>query len=336
MRLVPGTWITPTVRLVRPLGSGGMSTVWVAADMRLHTQVAVKILSPALVNDATIRARFLREGRLPAEIQSPHLVQIYEGGQLKDATPFFIMEWLEGETLRQRLKREDRLPASDAASVVTQVCRALSKAHGLSVVHRDVKADNVFVMRTERSRSGQVDDILVKLLDFGVAKQPPTNDGLDIITLRGEALGTPSYMSPEQLRYAADVDHRADLWSVGVLAYRMLLGALPFSRPDYPALCLAICEGKFRPPSSYDARWPKALDKWFACALELERQDRFPSADEAASSFALAVTGLTGELPIGAPPTDDPRSAEIWDEAETLPPISRGAATRGPTGGQQP
>jgi serine/threonine-protein kinase len=311
MRLTPGTWITHTVRLVRPLGAGGMSTVWVAADMRLHTQVAVKILSPALLKDETARARFVREGRLPAEIESPYLVHIYEEGELDDSTPFFVMEWLEGETLKQRLKREYRLTPAQAGSVVTQVCRALSKAHAMNVVHRDVKADNIFVLRSE--------DIIVKLLDFGVAKRPPEDDELAIVTRRGETLGTPSYMSPEQLRHASEVDYRSDLWALGVLAYRMLVGALPFSKPDYPALCLAICEGDFVLPSSYDARWPEALDAWFSRALKLDRDGRFMSADEAAESFHRAIAELPSDLPVGAPPTDDPESMRMWDEADTLP-----------------
>lgn len=311
MRLTPGTWITKTVRLVRPLGAGGMSTVWVAADMRLHTQVAVKILSPSLVSDATAKARFVREGRLPSEIQSPHLVQIYEGGELEDATPFFIMEWLEGETIKQRLAREGRMLARHAVSVVNQVCRALAKAHALGVVHRDVKADNIFILRS--------DDILVKLLDFGVAKRPLGSDELGILTRRGETLGTPSYMSPEQLRHASEVDARADLWALGVLAYRMLMGALPFCRPDYPSLCLAICEGDFVLPSRYDPGWPLELDAWFARALRLDREERFGSAEAAAVSFELAVRSLTDELPRGAPPSDDPNSERMWDEAETLP-----------------
>lgn len=311
MRLTPGTWITRTVRLVRPLGAGGMSTVWVAADMRLHTQVAVKILSPALLSDATARARFVREGRLPAEIQSPYLVQIYEEGELGDSTPFFIMEWLEGETLKSRLKRDYRMAPEDAASVITQVCRALGKAHALGVVHRDVKADNIFVLRNE--------NIVVKLLDFGVAKRPPNDDDLAIVTRKGETLGTPSYMSPEQLRHASEVDYRADLWAVAVLAYRMLVGALPFNKPDYPSLCLAICEGDFLVPSSYDARWPAALDAWFTRGLKIDREARFMSAEELSSSFTRSLDGLTEPLPVGAPPTDDPHSARMWDEADTLP-----------------
>ncbi len=329
MRLSPGTWITKTVRLVRPLGAGGMSTVWVAADMRLHTQVAVKILSPALLADPMARARFVREGRLPAEIQSPHLVQIFEEGELDDTTPFFVMEWLEGETIKDRLKREDRLTPRDTASVVTQVCRALTRAHALQVVHRDVKADNVFVLRSE--------GIVVKLLDFGVAKRPPQGDDLAIVTRRGETLGTPNYMSPEQLRQAADVDHRADIWSVGVLAYRMLLGALPFARPDYPSLCLAICEGEFLLPSSFDARWPEALDTWFSRAFALDRDGRFASAEEAAVTFERVVGAITHDVPHGAPPDDDPNSLRMWDEAKTLPRSpSGGPASGGPTSGWGP
>ena len=327
MRLTPGTWITKTVRLVRPLGSGGMSTVWVAADMRLHTQVAVKILSPAHRNDATTKARFVREGRLPAEIQSPHLVQIFEEGELADHTPFFVMEWLEGETVKRWLKRVLRLTARQSVSVVTQVCRALTKAHAMGVVHRDVKADNVFVLRGK--------DVLVKLLDFGVAKRPPQSDDLDIITKHGESLGTPSYMSPEQLRHASQADHRSDLWAVAVLAYRMLIGALPFARPDYPSLCLAICQGEFTLPTAYDTRWRPPLDAWFRRALALERDARFATAEELARTFADAVRAIdpaqesADGLPVGAPPSSDPRSERMWDDAKTLPRVDASPGSGG-------
>jgi serine/threonine-protein kinase len=308
MRLAPGVWITPTVRLVRPLGAGGMSTVWVAADMRLHTQVAVKILSPSLLLDTSARARFVREGRLPAEIQSPHLVQIYEEGELSDSTPFFIMEWLEGETLKQRLRRVTRLSIGDTLSVVAQLCRALARAHALGVVHRDVKADNVFMLRG--------DDVLIKLLDFGVAKRSDS-DGLSIVTRQGETLGTPSYMSPEQLRHASQVDFRADVWAVGVLAYRMLFGALPFARPDYPALCLAICEADYLTPSSLDPRWPAAVDAWFARAFKLDREQRFGSAEEASAELARALGDMGDLHPAGAD-----TGSHGWDEADTVPRMS--------------
>jgi eukaryotic-like serine/threonine-protein kinase len=285
-----------------------MSTVWVAADMRLHTQVAVKILSPTLLSDTTQRARFVREGRLPAEIQSPHLVQIYEEGELEDSTPFFIMEWLEGETLKQRLRRVTRLSIADSVSVTAQLARALGRAHKLGVVHRDVKADNVFVLRG--------DDVLVKLLDFGVAKRID-GDGLSIVTRRDETLGTPSYMSPEQLRHASQVDFRADLWALAVLAYRMLFGTLPFARPDYPALCLAICEAEYLTPSSLDPRWPPSVDAWFARSFSLDREARFASADEAVATLAHALAELGDVHPAGAD-----TGSHSWDDAETLPRMS--------------
>src|SRR5690606_31074354 len=193
-----------------------MSSVWAAADMKLHTQVAVKFLSSSLLGDRNTLARFEREGRLEAQIQSPHLVHVYDQGKLDDGTPFIVMEWLEGESLKERLARDGRLTPREALSVVTQVCKALSKAHAVGVIHRDVKPDNIFVLRG-------TSEIAVKLLDFGVAKATgPARDS--VVTGQHETLGTPSYMSPEQLRHASQVDFRTDIWSVGVLAYLLLLG----------------------------------------------------------------------------------------------------------------
>ena len=292
MELQPGTWITPNVRLIRPLKEGGMSSVWAAADMRLHTQVAVKFLSPKLITDQNTRGRFEREAQLSRQIESPHLVHTYDHGVLPNSTPYIVMEWLEGESLKERLEREGRFRPRDALSVTGQLCRALSKAHSMGVVHRDVKPDNVFVLRSER-------DILVKLLDFGIAKR--IKPGYDsVVTDKHETLGTPAYMSPEQLRHASRVDPRADLWSVAVLAYRMLLGVNPFSGPDYPALLLAICEASYRPPTTYDKRWPRALDAWFQRSFRIDRDQRFRSADEASTSLALAIAELGETQPAGA------------------------------------
>jgi len=175
--------------------------------------------------------------------------------------------------------------------VVTQVCRALQRAHEVGVIHRDVKPDNVFVLRSER-------DILVKLLDFGVAKQ--LDDGGGVVTDVRETLGTPMYMSPEQLRHASKVDHRTDLWAVGVLAYRLLIGAPPFDGPDFPDMCRAVCEADYEPPSRFDTRWPQALDAWFAHCFALHRDARFRSAQETASSLARALEPLGDTEPAGA------------------------------------
>ncbi len=296
MELKPGTWITPSVRLIRPLKEGGMSSIWVAADMRLHTQVAVKFLSVSLACDKNTRARFEREGQLARQIESPHLVHTYAQGELPDSTPFIVMEWLEGESLKERLHREGQLRPRDSLSVVTQVCRALQKAHEVGVIHRDVKPDNVFVLRSDR-------DIIVKLLDFGVAKR--LDGGSSVVTDVRETLGTPIYMSPEQLRHASKVDLRTDLWALGVMTYQMLFGALPFTGPDFPDMCRAVCEADYVPPTHYDKQWPQALDAWFAHSFALHRDARFHSAQETATSLARALEPLGGAEPAGAIDDDE-------------------------------
>jgi serine/threonine-protein kinase len=315
MQLAPGTWITPTVRLVRPLDAGGMSTVWVAADMRLQTQVAVKILARQLLSDEGARTRFEREGRLPSAIGSPHLVQTYDQGVLPDGTPFIVMEWLEGETLKHRLMREHRTSLRATVSVVDQIARCMVRAHAIGVVHRDIKPDNVFLLRHQH-------EILVKILDFGVAKHLG-EDTLGTLTRRDETLGTPGYMSPEQLRNAASVDHRADLWSVAVMTYRMLLGALPFIGPDFPSICLAIIQGRYEAPSSFDQAWPRGLDAWFARCFQTDRARRHESAADLAAELSLALAPLGETSPAGVPPQLASRSLrwESWDDLQTVPRI---------------
>jgi eukaryotic-like serine/threonine-protein kinase len=313
MRLEPGVWITPTVRLVRPLGAGGMSTVWVAAHMRLHTQVAVKLLSPALRDDEKSRARFRREGRLWALIQSPHLVQTYDMGELADGTLFMVMEWLEGETLRTRLKRDQRLPPGETLEIVRQLGHALDRAHAVGVVHRDLKPANLFLLRSDHGAP------LLKVIDFGVAKSIDNRffeeDGFDVVTAADESLGTPSYMSPEQLRGSGEVDHRADLWALSVLTYRLLLGELPFLGPDYPSLCFAIVRGVFAPPSRWDERWPEPVDAWFRRAFDLDIDQRFQHAAEAVATLEHALAPLAQ-----APDGEEGGAAdELWDDADTLP-----------------
>jgi len=315
MRLQPGMWITENVRLVRPLSAGGGGTLWVAAHMRMHTQVAVKFLAPFLMSNETARARFEREGRVVSRIDSPYLVHIYDTGTIEDGTPYMVMEWLEGESLKDHLKRESRMAPRDAMSVVNQVASALTRTHAVGVIHRDIKPDNIFLLRTSGAK-------VIKVLDFGVAKRLPGSDedSLSLITARHETLGTPAFMSPEQLRYASQVDHRTDLWSLGVLAYRLLMGALPFVARDYPAMCLAITQGTFTPPSIYDSRWPAQLDAWFSRAFQVDRESRFRSAEEAAASLALALGPVADIQPEGADANDELSArAEMWEDADTIP-----------------
>jgi serine/threonine-protein kinase len=293
MRLASGVWLTPTVRLIRPLRQGGMSSVWAAADMRLHTQVAVKVLARRYLDEPNAHARFEREGRLARLIDSPHVVHTFEQGTLTDGTPFIVMEWLEGESLKERLERDGWLAPHATSSVVHQVCRALDKAHAIGVIHRDIKPDNVFLMRSGNR------DLLVKLLDFGIAKRIQSEES-SVVTDRHEALGTPSYMSPEQLRNAGGVDFRSDLWSVGVLAYRMLLGRNPFTGRNFPAVCMAICDCRYIAPSQVDPAWPPELDRFFERLFRVDREARFASAGETASALGQALAPLGDQQPAGA------------------------------------
>ncbi|MEM9694970.1 MAG: serine/threonine-protein kinase [Myxococcota bacterium] len=308
MQLQPGVWISPVVRLVRPLGKGGMSRVWVAAHMRLHTQVAVKVLAHSLCSNAEYRARFYREARLWSLINSPHLVQTYDCAELEDGTPFMVMEWLEGETVRSRLQRAGRLSPTDTLVVIKQLARALTSAHDAGIVHRDLKPDNLFLLRTPGTP-------LLKVLDFGVAKRLESasfDDSIDVSTPTDDSLGTPSYMSPEQLREAFSVDRHADLWSLAVLAYELFSGRLPFDATDYPSLCFSILQGQFTPLSTFDPAW-RPLDPWFDKSFAVDIDERYHSAVHAFSELEGRTEALGGVKPAGAPLPLGPATDEVDD-----------------------
>ncbi len=281
LELSPGLLIDPGVRLVRLLGQGGMGSVWVADHLRLGTRVAVKFLAPALAKEAAPIVRFQHEAMSAAQIKSPHVVQVFDQGVYAGEQPYMVMELLEGEDLSQRLGREGPMALGDLAQVVAQTCRALGKAHGLGIVHRDVKPDNIFLV-------DQDGETFVKVLDFGVAKR--TDDGHSmVVTDTGSMIGTPYYMSPEQMLDLKNVDFRADLWSLGVVVYHCLLGWVPFEGKTIGGLCVAIEKGVFEPPSRARSDVTPAIDAWFLRALNRDPLARFDSARAMADAFAAAV-----------------------------------------------
>jgi hypothetical protein len=284
-----GSRISENIELVRLLGVGGMGSVWLAEHSALETQVAVKFMSKEVLNDPGLLARFSREAKLSARIKSPHVVQIFDFATTSDGTPYIVMEFLEGEDLETRLQGGRDLGLEETTRVIVQLCKALSKAHALGIVHRDIKPDNVFLVDNDG-------DSLVKILDFGIAKDQSSMSG---ITVSGTTMGTPLYMSPEQLFDLKDVDFRSDLWSVAVLAYRSLTGRLPFQGTSFGSVCVSIHSGVFAPPSSVNPNLPPAIDEWFARALKLAKEERFQSAHEMADSF-LADLERAGMLPVWA------------------------------------
>ncbi len=306
MNLEPGTLLSSNLRLVRKLGHGGMGSVWVAYHLSLQTEVAVKFMSCNLGNNEVIRERFAREATVSAQMKHPHVVQTFDFGFTQDGVPFIVMELLEGEDLDQHLERVGRLSLPTTVDIVRQTCKALSKAHSLGLIHRDIKPANVFLSDCDG-------EMFAKIVDFGVAKQPSTAP--EAITMDGALVGTPYYMSPEQALNPKSVDHRSDLWSVAVVAYRCITGCLPFGGETIAALAMATDKGTFAPPSTLNEALPASLDTWFLHALHRAPEHRFANARELAESFELAALGR-------------PVAPASWDNTGRLPLSYSGRARR--------
>ncbi len=285
MELEAGTLVTPNVRLVKLLGKGGMGSVWVADHETLYTQVAVKFISVDLAQrDSNLTERFSREASLAAKIKSPHVVQTFDHGVMDDGTPFIVMELLEGESLGARLARTGALSLRETAKLVAQVAEVLSTAHGMGVVHRDIKPDNLFLINTGY-------EIFVKVLDFGVAKQTQLPDQ-HAMTTTGAMVGTPFYMSPELIQSAKSADSRADIWALGVVAYEAMTGRVPFLGETIGSLCIAIASTDFVPASRKRQGVPPTLDSWFDQVFARDSSQRFATA----KAMAEALKAITAEV----------------------------------------
>ena len=290
MSLAPGQMVTANVRLAGLLRRGGMGSVWRAEHLSLGTEVAVKFMSPRHLESEDLVTRFTREATSAAQIKSPHVVQILDHGVLDEGLPFIVMELLVGEDLAQRIKRRGPLPLAEIAAVVLQVGKALSKAHQAGILHRDIKPDNIFLLEDDG-------ELFVKVLDFGVAKLLEASHAM---TSTGSTVGTPFYMSPEQLLSAKHVDFQCDLWSLAVVAYRATTGKLPFHGDTLGALAIKVHEAKFLPASAHRADVPPALDAWFSRAFQRNPAARFASLKDLVQGLAQAVadpSAVATELP---------------------------------------
>ncbi len=288
-----------------------MGSVWVAFHHRLQTRVAVKFVSDKLgEHTAEALARFEREAATAAQIKSPHVVQTFDSGLTPEGIPYMVMELLEGESLGDRLRREGRLGLHDAAIVLTHVARALTKAHQQGIIHRDIKPDNIYLCHS-------VEGIFCKVLDFGIAKQTrlPQMGGL---THEGKMVGTPEYLSPEQVLEGHPADYRADLWALAIVMYVSLTGYLPFTGKTVGQMCLALASGKHRLPSELNRALPPSLDEWFAGALHRTPDVRPASAREMAQTFlaALPAADAVG-VDVGGPTFMTQRSEPVLSMEET-------------------
>lgn len=275
-------------RLDERLGAGGMGSIWRAHHLVLQAPVAVKLIERDAVTDEETLGRFMREAQSAATLRSPHVVQILDYG-VDDKLPFIVMELLDGENLAQRLRRLGRLGSADTARIVTHIGRAMARAHEANIVHRDLKPENVFLIRNE-------DEEIAKVLDFGVAKVSVGELGdQGSRTRTGSILGTPYYMSPEQAQGNKTVDHRSDLWSLGVIAFECLTGKRPFYSDGLGDLVLQICIRDIPVPSEVHSV-PVGFDAWFARAVARDPDARFQSARELTDALREVLGGETREL----------------------------------------
>lgn len=260
----------------RPLASGGMGEVWIAQDQQLQRRVAIKLLRDVRGDAERRLERFEHEARLVARLQHPNVVRVYDYGRADEATPYIVMELLEGEDLRAVLQRSSRLSVAALVPVVVQAAKGLHAAHRAGIVHHDLKPANLFVVRQGSER-------IVKVLDFGIATLQRTEprSGSD----RPVWAGSPAYMSPEQLRMG-HVDHRTDLWSLAVVAYQALTGVSPFGSTSAAHSARRVLEEPPAPPSRHVGTLSADVDAFFRRALAMEPSARFSSALELAAAFS--------------------------------------------------
>ncbi|UQA58471.1 serine/threonine-protein kinase [Polyangium aurulentum] len=263
----PGSVIASKYRLVEIVGEGGMGTVWLARNETLDVEVALKLIRHDTATAET-EERLLQEARAAARIDHPSIVRIFDFGETDRGDPFFVMELLRGESLRDLFRKEKRLSGEAAIEILLPVASALAAAHGKGIVHRDLKPENVLLTRDERGT------VLPKVVDFGLAK---VHDFDRRLTQGGTILGSPDYMSPEQARGRGDLDARTDIWALAVLLYEAVAGKVPFGGANYNALLLSIIED---PPAPWDAGvGDPALFRLVARGLEKDREARWPSME---------------------------------------------------------
>jgi len=271
-------------RIERELGQGGMATVYLAHDERHGRKVAVKVLRDDLASTLG-PDRFLREIKISANLTHPHIVPLYDSGE-SDGLLFYVMPFIEGETLGQRLQRVGKLPVADAVGILREVSDALSFAHSRGVVHRDIKPDNVMI--TDRH---------AVVTDFGVAKAVSGATTAEGITNIGVAVGTPAYMAPEQVAADPNIDHRADIYALGTLAYELLSGRPPFSGASPQAVLAAHVTRTPDPVSTHCDEIPRDLEAVIMRCLAKEPSDRWQTADQLWNEFGTVAQRMSGSGP---------------------------------------
>ncbi|WP_437945917.1 protein kinase [Sorangium sp. So ce296] len=310
----PGTLVRGKYRLLRQIGEGAMGVVWAAHNEATSREVALKLL---VRPDPELRVRLLREARACGAVSHRNIVDIYDADETEDGDPFLVMPLLSGETLSSLLKRKRKLEVPEAARIARDIARGLAAAHERGIIHRDLKPSNIF-LHTDPGESNYV----VKILDFGVSKFPTGAD--QIRTATGILIGSPAYMSPEQVRAQGELDTRADLWALGVVMFEMLTSRRPIQGRAHELL-RNVLQGEIPTVSQIVWQIDPGLDALVAQCLQRDRERRPRSAAEVAAALEPFVT-----------PPPRPRSASSPGSSPDLRYDVLQQPGRGPWGGAAP
>ena len=274
-------------RILSKLSVGGMGTVFKAEHLLIGKLAAVKVLHPELSGSREIVNRFFNEAKATTSIKHPGIVEIFDFGYMASGHAFLIMEFLEGMSLARRLKTRGRMGEGEAAMLLRAVCSALSAAHAKGIVHRDLKPDNIYMVTDGDSPTGD----RPKVLDFGIAKL--TDIGLaGTATKTGAVMGTPTYMSPEQCKGTGDVDHRADLYSLGCIFYELITGRPPFSKLGAGELIGAHIYAQPEPPSKYNPAISKDSEMLIMALLQKRPEKRPQTCKELGQRLSQLAQNL--------------------------------------------
>ncbi len=313
-QLRPGDVFAGRYRVVRLIRAGGMGAVYEAEDTATRRHRALKLMHPSLVQSPDSRMRFQREVFIGAELETEHVVEVLDAGlDQQTQVPYLTMELLKGEELGDRLERTPRMSAEETVSVLSQVARALDKAHGKGIVHRDLKPENIYLTFREDGT------VRAKILDFGIAKL--VEEGAK--TNATQAAGTPLYMAPEQTERAGHVSPATDIWAVGLVAYRMLVGESYWSGDSlqqlYRQILMDPITSAVERAAHHGVQLPPGFDHWFSRCVARNPQERYQSAGQAMQELSN-VFGVSISRPIGFTPPP-PQAFAKTQGAETAPPV---------------
>jgi eukaryotic-like serine/threonine-protein kinase len=277
-----GDLLAGKYRIDKILGAGGMGVVVAAHHIRLDERVAIKFLLPEALGNAEAVARFEREARAAVKIKSEHVARVTDIGTLENGAPYIVMEYLEGGDLAAWIRQRGPLAVEQAVEFVVQACEAIADAHGLGIVHRDLKPSNLFCIR------GSDDRLSIKVLDFGISKMTGgAASGPDMVMTKTKSvMGSPFYMSPEQMRSAKDVDARTDIWALGIILYELLAGQAPFTGDTLPEVCVKIATEPPPPLRNLRPDAPAGIEDVILKCLAKDRRDRYRNVAELAVALA--------------------------------------------------